>query len=403
MITPSAGPPSELLDELREGLSVSIIVPTKNEAGNVRPLLERIRSATQDLDVEVIFVDDSSDDTPAVVCGAQRDFDFPVVLLHRPPERRNGLGKAVVEGIRCARSRWVCVMDGDLQHPPEVIPQLLDRAYANGADLVAASRLTQGGDTSGLSFQRKLISYGLALLSRVVFPKRLRQVTDPLTGFFLFRRDTVDPDTLQPEGFKILLEILLRTRQLQVTEVPFAFAERHAGESKANSQEAMLLFRQMVRLYASTQQRLARFMAVGASGLVVNNLVMLLLVELGSMHYLLSAALATQASSLWNFGLTEEWVFRDRKRTRGFGYRLLGFLGLNNVMLVLRGPMLVVLVSWLGMHYLVANLISLGVMMLARYAISDQVIWRPQPRVPAPETFDDLPLRTASSIVSEKL
>lgn len=356
-------------------LALSVIVPTRNEAKNIEPLLRRVQTAVRGLNVEVIFVDDSSDDTPDIIRNLSLCFPFPVSVIARPPERRNGLGKAVVEGMAAAGGEWLCVMDGDLQHPPEVIPQLLDRAYATDTTLVAASRLTEGGGTDGLSFRRKLVSYGLALASKVCFPKHLRQVSDPLTGFFLVKRDALNLAELQPDGFKILLEVLVRSPNLRVAELPFEFAERNAGESKANSREALLLFRQMARLYVSSQSYFFRFAVVGGSGLLVNNLLMALFVEVLGVQYLFSAVLATQGSSLWNFVGTEEWVFRDRKQSRGYGWRLASYMVMNNAALLLRAPLLALLVSWLGIHYLAANVITLLVVMLLRYAVADRFIW----------------------------
>src|SRR6185503_1643149 len=154
---------------------------------------------------------------------AKANYSFDVSVIARPVERRNGLGMAVVEGIKAARGEWVTVMDGDLQHPPEVIVQLWKKAQASGADLVAGSRLSEGGGTDGLDWKRTLLSKSLAGISRVVFQKNLRTTTDPLTGFFMFRRSAVNADLLQPKGFKILLEILIRCPKLKVTEIPFKF------------------------------------------------------------------------------------------------------------------------------------------------------------------------------------
>lgn len=358
-------------------IELTIVVPTRNEAGNVDALLDRILQATSGIAAEVVFVDDSTDDTPDVIRRSGEDFPLEITLIARPPERRNGLGKAVVEGLKVAQADWVCVMDGDLQHPPEVIPQLLDHALATGANLVAASRLTKGGSTDGLSFRRKLVSYGLALMNRIVFPKRLRQISDPLTGFFLVRRDALDLEGLRPEGFKILLEILVHCTALRVSEVPFVFAERNAGESKANTGEALRLFRQMARLYLQSQRHFLRFVLVGLTGLIVNNGIMALLVEMAGLHYLFAAVLSTQGSTGWNFAWTEGWVYRDRPQPRRSMWgRLLSFFAMNNAALLLRGPLLALFVSVFGMHYLVGNLLSLVVMMLARFVISDRMIWR---------------------------
>jgi glycosyltransferase involved in cell wall biosynthesis len=357
--------------------TLSIIVPTRNESRNIIPLLDRIRDALRDSSFEVIFVDDSTDDTVRQIEAVKAHYPFHIAVIARPPERRNGLGMAVVEGIRVAQSDWVVVMDGDLQHPPEVIQRLVKQAHSTDADLVAGSRLTAGGGTEGLDWKRKIISRSLAVMSRFIFPKNLRTVTDPMTGFFLFRRAAVNIDLLQPKGFKILLEILVRCPKLRVAEIPFKFAARHAGESKAHPREMLRLFQQMAELRFAPHQHLLRFLMVGLSGLVVNTGLMHLFADFLGIHYLVAAGLATQGSTLWNFTGTEKWVFNHRDRSRKYLWlRLISFYIVNNSMLLLRGPMLVVFVTWLGMHHLVGNLLSLVLMTALRYIIADKVIWR---------------------------
>ena len=354
---------------------LAVIIPTRNESRNVQPLLRLIYQAVVDLPVEIIFVDDSTDNTLEVIAQAGREYPFDVTVIARPAERRNGLGMAVVEGIAAAQAEWVCVMDGDLQHPPEVIPQLLAHAQETGATLVAASRLTDGGSTAGLTWRRKLVSYTLAVASRALFPNRLRRLTDPLTGFFLVKREALLPDDLRPEGFKILLEIMIRTPHLRVAELPFEFGERVAGESKASTQEALKLFRQLLRLSLEPHKYLLRFFMVGASGLVVNTLAMMGATFVG-LHYLAAATLATQTSTLWNFGLLEAWAYKDREfRQKERWQRLASFLLMNNAALLLRGPLMVLLI-YFGVHYLVANAVTLVVIAFLRYAVSDSLIWR---------------------------
>ena len=138
----------------RQAPGLSIVVPTRNEEGNVSKLVQRIERVAPRLPVphqhvEVIFVDDSDDDTPAAVEAIESDVD--VRLIHRTPEQRvGGLSGAVVEGMRAAGADWVCVMDADLQHPPEVLEQLLLEAVEQASDLVVASRFCEGGDIGQL-------------------------------------------------------------------------------------------------------------------------------------------------------------------------------------------------------------------------------------------------------------
>jgi dolichol-phosphate mannosyltransferase len=219
---------------------VSLVVPTRNEAGNIQELVTRIECATTGISAGIIFVDDSDDETPKVIRNVSRGSRQPVSLIHRPPERRrNGLGGAVVEGIRVTSGHWVCVMDADLQHPPELIPKLLKTADAEGADIVVASRYTGPGQAPGLGSMRLAASRLSSFTARLLFPGRIRNVSDSLSGFFLVRRGAIDPDILRPRGFKILFEILVRFPDLNVAEVPFRFQTRYSGESKMCLREGL--------------------------------------------------------------------------------------------------------------------------------------------------------------------
>ena len=367
---------TSLPPEFRPLYDVSMVIPTRNEAGNIEPLLMRIHRAMKGIAVEIVFVDDSTDETPEVIRKLQEWFPLPIKLIHRPKEaRQNGLGGAVVEGFQAAQGTWMGVMDADLQHPPEMIPRLLRHAQRSGSEIVIGSRLAAGGDSSSLGFTRNIISHVFAWTTRLAFPQRLWNVTDPLTGFFLTKRSAVNPDELKPDGFKILLEILVSHPHLKVSEVPIQFGHRNAGESKASVKETVKFFRGLYRLRMAGKENFVRFLLVGLSGLVVNSLALYAFTELGSIHYVISAAIATQVSTLWNFGLTETWVFGKRETERPFLQRLVSFLLVNNLLLILRGPIITVMVGQLGIHYLIANLASLFVMTLLRYLLADKWIW----------------------------
>src|SRR5215211_8299173 len=130
------------LEDLQTRYDISLVIPTRNEAGNIEPLLMRIHQAVKGIATEVVFVDDSTDNTPEVIGKLQEWFPLPIKLIHRPKEeRKNGLGGAVVEGFKATQGTWMGVMDADLQHPPEMIPQLLRHAQKSGSDIVVGSRL----------------------------------------------------------------------------------------------------------------------------------------------------------------------------------------------------------------------------------------------------------------------
>jgi dolichol-phosphate mannosyltransferase len=222
---------------------LAVLVPTRNEAANIEELLRRIAAAVRGIPTEVVFIDDSDDDTPLVIRTVARRRGggaCQVSLIHRRGgQRTGGLGGAVVDGLRAVGAPWACVLDADLQHPPERIPRLLAAAEADRADLVVASRYCGTGAADGLGPVRALISTACGTAAKLLFPFRLRGVTDPMSGFFLVRRSALNTDELRPRGFKILLELLVRTRGLRTIEVGFTFADRHAGESKGSLREGL--------------------------------------------------------------------------------------------------------------------------------------------------------------------
>lgn len=355
---------------------LSLVIPTRNEAENIKMLLSQLRVALDQIPTEIIFVDDSDDNTAETIRATAPHFPFNTRLIQRPPERRaNGLGGAVVEGFRIAQAEWMGVMDADLQHPPHIVPRMLETAVSEDSDIILGTRLGSGGDTSEISTQRNVIAHTFALLTRLAFPMRLWRISDPLTGLFLLRNSAVDLDILRPDGFKILLEILVRSPLLKVTEVPFRFESRHGGESKANSNEVLRLLRHFVRLRYSADTYLVRFLLVGVLGLILNTLLMWL--GVGSLRWpiILTAILATELTTLSNFVLNEQWVFDDRRERKTLTYRLRGFFLMNNVLLALRLPLLLILITLVGLHYLLANFISLIAMTIVRFFISDQIIW----------------------------
>jgi glycosyltransferase involved in cell wall biosynthesis len=356
---------------------VSLIVPTKNEAGNIEELIKRVQGAVNGLPMEIIFVDDSTDETPSVIARAASKARLPISLIHRENGHRgNGLGGAVQEGVAAAKGEWFCVMDGDLQHPPELIPGLLESARQAGTDLAIASRYASSERVLGLEKGRSFISKLCIAAARVFFPMRLRNITDPLSGFFLARRDAIDEAHLRPRGFKILLEILVRFPHLRVSEIPFVFHERYSGQSKAVIREGLRFLMLLLTLRVKgVAPRALRFVLVGASGLIVNQALLVAFTDMGGLHYLLSAGLATQGSSLWNFTLTEGWVYHDRLESQGRFQRLGQFLIMNNGSLLLRVPFLALLTSGLGVHYVASNVITLLALALGRYLFSDQLIW----------------------------
>jgi dolichol-phosphate mannosyltransferase len=299
---------------------LSVVIPTRDEAANVGPLLSRLRAAVAGIDLEVIVVDDSDDGTELLLRAEAAAWPAVTVAHRVGVDRQGGLSTAVLTGIRSARGEFVCVMDADLQHPPETIPAMLAAAQA-GSDVVVASRYVRGGSRAGLAGTgRRLVSRGATMTARALFSEA-RACTDPLSGFFLCRRRVIDGIEFRPVGFKVLLELLVCVPGLTVHEVPLGFAARAAGASKANLRQGVLFLRHIRSLFVDVQgsARPWKFGLVGLSGLaILLPLVAVLTGVLGVPP--LAAFLPAYGPSLaWNTILNRHWTFADQRHGIGEG------------------------------------------------------------------------------------
>lgn len=371
--------PSVRADDIPEPGAVTIVVPTFNESANIRQLLRQItESVPRRLPCEVVFVDDSTDDTPEVIRDAAKDCPFPVTVLHRE-EPVGGLGGAVVEGIRTAGSDWVVVMDGDCQHPPSLVPELVATGERSNAELVVASRYIKGGSRAGLAGgYRVAVSKGATWLTKSLFPRRLHRISDPMSGFFAIRRSVVSADVLKPLGYKILLELAVRSRPQQVAEVPFVFQERYAGESKSTAKEGMRFLRHLLGLRtASPIARMIGFGLIGLSGFLPNLGALWALTAVG-LHYLPAEILANQFGVAWNFLLIEHLLFRDRRAHRRWWDRVGRFALLANADLVLRIPLIALFVNRFGMGALSATALALVTTFVLRFLGTEALVYLPK-------------------------
>lgn len=355
-------------------MQLTIIVPTFNEAPNISELVRRTGSTVAGLDAEIVFVDDSTDSTPDVIAAVAASASLPVRLIHRDT-RTGGLGGAVVEGMRAARADLCLVMDGDLQHPPEKIPELLARFEDGDVDVVAASRYIGDGTAHGLADRTRVaVSKGSTALTKAMFPIRLKDSTDPMTGFFLVDRRRIDLEGLRPRGFKILLEIMAR-RNLRIAEVPFDFADRHAGQSKASVRQGLHFVLQLTQLRFG---KMSLFAVIGGLGAIANIAIVWALTHLG-MHYLPAAVIAAETTILGNFLLQERFVFQDMKGdASGVWTRFLKSFTFNNVELIVRIPVVGLMVSTGHITAVVATAITLAIAFVVRFVFHSLVVYAPR-------------------------
>jgi len=242
-----ASAPSTALSPL---VQLTVVVPTRNESENVDEVIERIRRSlgATGFTYEILFVDDSDDETPEAIAVHVED-GSPVRLLHRRPgTRAGGLGGALCAGFADARGSHALCIDGDLQHPPELLAPMARVLIEGTAEVVVGTRYLAGGGNDGLdSAWRRFVSVASRDLSRIVLPQ-LRHTTDPGSGLFGFDLRIIDGVDLAPRGYKTLVEVLARARWSSIAEVPYRFAPRHHGSSNASAREGVRSLRHLAGL-----------------------------------------------------------------------------------------------------------------------------------------------------------
>lgn len=251
-----------------ETFDVSIVVPTYREVENLALLTERVFRATDEANIsaEMIIVDDDSRDGTDEACRVLAS-RYNLRLITRKGER--GLATAVIEGFRAARGRFLLCMDADLSHPPEAIPDMV-RALSSGAEFTVGSRyLVQGGVEEGWGVYRWLNSKVATLLARP-----LTSVSDPLGGYFAVPREIFSRAVeLSPLGYKIALEVLVRSRPEKIREIPIFFRDRKFGQSKLSLRVQLQYLRHLRRLYLYKYpflSQLTQFLVVGGLGVIVD-------------------------------------------------------------------------------------------------------------------------------------
>ena len=355
--------------------AISLIIPTYNERDNIMSLVQRIHGALSNYDYEIVFVDDDSIDGTAEFASAL-SAKYPVKVIVRKNER--GLASAVVSGLEQITGQIVGVMDADLQHPPEVIPSLIQR-IESGADVVIASRYVRGGACQGWNLTRKVISKGAIFLAHMLLPST-RQVRDPMSGFFMLKRQVIADADLKPIGYKVLLEILMAGEFGKVVEVPYTFITRSHGESKLNARQQIDYLRHVYSLMRRKGEllRFVKFCLVGLSGVLVNVGLLWLLTEFAGLFYLASAAISIETSIISNFALNDYFTFSDRRLpgVKSFLGRLLKFNLVSLAGLAINMGVLGLLTQVFGIYYLLSNLCGIAVAILWNYLVNTWWTWR---------------------------
>jgi len=357
---------------LTREIDLSIIVPTYNERENLPILIERTSNILKNtIKYEIVVVDDNSPDRTWEIALDYKKRGYPVKLVLRP--RKMGLGSAIMDGIKNSQGKYIIVMDADLQHPPEVIPKLYKEAVKNQADVVIASRYVRGGGVEGWSFIRKLISKGASLIAKIMLPQ-VRNISDPMSGFFLIKRDAVKDIRITPKSWKILLEILVKGRYNKVIEVPYTFKPRAHGKSKLKLSDMLSYLKHVLML---SEYRIIKFAIVGASGIGVNLGILYTCRELIGLILPISLIIAFEASLTSNYILNDLWTFRG-KRPKGINYWIKYWLKYHYAALAgfIAYYLITLTLTYLGMYYILAALIGIAIGFLSNFILAQHTIWK---------------------------
>lgn len=307
-------------------LDLTVVLPTFNEAGHIAVLLTELGQHLEEAAYEILVVDDDSPDGTFGIVGEASASNPRIRAILRTTEK--GLATAIVEGMRAAQGRFIVVMDSDGQHPPAAVGRLLEAAAATGADLVIGSRYAPGGTAGAFPWHRRLISWGARTLAKLsLSPLRHHRLRDPMSGFFLIRRDRLPPlDGLRPTGYKILLELLGTKSYHRIVEVGYEFQRRRTGKSKLGLRTQWDYIHHLARLTPRDPEnlRVLAFSLVGLSGVFVNLAPMVLvenwLGETSALRLLFWAIASRELAVLWNFAWNDLVAFRDLRAASGHSY-----------------------------------------------------------------------------------
>jgi dolichol-phosphate mannosyltransferase len=303
---------------------LTVVVPTFNESANVAELVRRLDACLRGRAWEVMFVDDDSPDGTAAAVRAIANADPRVRVIQRIGRR--GLSSACIEGMLASAAPYVAVMDADLQHDERLLPTMLDTLRGGAADVVIGSRYVTGGGVGQWDESRAAMSRFATRLGRMVLPA---PVADPMSGFFMLRREVLESRVrgVSGLGFKILLDLLTADRShLRIVELPYQFRERFAGDSKLDSSVAwdflMLVGDRLFGRYVPV--RFVAFAAVGGAGVFVHLAILTALLKATSASFPWAQSAATAGAMIFNYAVNNLLTFRDRRLK---GWRWLWGLG----------------------------------------------------------------------------
>lgn len=345
-------------------MDLSLVIPTYNEKENVGVLVSKIQKEFLDnnIDGEIIFVDDGSPDGTGKILEDLKSKNGNLKIVHR--SGKLGLSSAVLEGWKISEGSILGVMDADLSHPPEKIHELFNSIKFKGFDFAIGSRYVKNGKIVGWNFKRKLMSKTATFLARL-----FTKIKDPMSGFFMIRKECVDFSKINSKGFKILLEIILKANYNKVIEVPIIFLDRTKGKSKAGTSEIFYYIKNLFgykKYVRNGVKQFLKFSVVGFLGTIVNLIVLYLLTEFFGVYYLLSAFFAFIAAVINNFIWNKVWTFKEKfnhKPVTKFGQ----FFFVSLIALGVNLSFLYLFTEVFGIYYLVSQVFAIIISLVINF------------------------------------
>jgi dolichol-phosphate mannosyltransferase len=366
----NADPPPPILERPRPAPELSIVVPTFNERENIPRLIDTLRAALAGVAWELIVVDDDSPDGTSETAKQIAAADARIRCIRRVGRR--GLAGACLEGFLASQAAFVAVMDGDLQHDEGLLLPMLALLRRDAADMVVATRYATGGSAAALSSQR---AWGSRLANRLAHRVLKLELSDPMSGFFMLRRELVERTApkLSTQGFKILLDIAVSAGdRLRVTELPFTFRQRLHGQSKLDAGVALEYLGLL--LAKATDDRVSLrfvlFCLVGTVGIGVHFITLIAAYDLFQIEFVWAQTLAMMVAIASNFTINNALTYRDRRLRGLLRFYLVSLAGLVSNIGVS---------DWLfvsAQKWWVAGLAGAVIGVVWNYVVASQFVWR---------------------------
>jgi len=344
-------------------MKLSLIIPTYNEKDNIQKLLLELSEEflKNNIENEIIVVDDNSPDGTGEKLKELQNKYKDLKIIHR--SKKLGLSSAVLEGFVISSGDILGVMDADLSHPVAKINEMY-QLMVGGADLVIGSRYVRGGKIEGWNLYRKILSKGATLLARVFI-----DVKDPMSGFFMTKKSVLINTEINSKGFKILLELLIKTNCKNIAEVPIVFVNRTAGKSKAGGREIVYFLKNLVGYLPFKRQIISeffKFALVGLVGTLINIAILYTLTEYLNLYYIFSALCAFVVAVTTNFVFNKIWTFSEGIRER-IMREYISFFLVSISALSINILFLYIFTEFLEIYYIVSQILAIGVALIINF------------------------------------